>query len=111
MCEYNNRGPGGGGVCVGGARVKLDKLGGCMVGGACPKRLKAPALEQGWQTFLFKGHIIFFIYISERLCFSSKFVLTHTIVFYVYLDMEVYMAVLFMYHLYLDFIFIKWSYR
>ncbi len=37
-CEYNNKG-GGGGVL--GGRVKLDKLG----GGACPKRLKTPELE------------------------------------------------------------------
>ncbi len=36
-CEYNNRGGGG---CVGGARVKLGKLG----GGACPKSLKTPDL-------------------------------------------------------------------
>ncbi len=34
------KGGGGVGGCVGGARVKLDKLG----GGACPKRLKTPVV-------------------------------------------------------------------
>ncbi len=34
-CEYNTRGGGG-------ARVKLDKLG----GGACPKSLKTPGLKK-----------------------------------------------------------------
>ncbi len=37
-CEYNNRG----GVVFGGGRVKLDKLG----GGACPKSLKTPGVDE-----------------------------------------------------------------
>ncbi len=48
----------------GGARVKLDKLG----GGACPKRLKTPALEpSGWKrNFTYK-------------CFMQYLNLPHTL--------------------------------
>ncbi len=47
-CEYNNGGGcvGGGGGGGGGARVKLHKLG----GGACPKSLKTPGLNDSVQS-------------------------------------------------------------